>query len=60
MFSRSFDHLGQPEKELSRNSFAIKKKPERPQRSVRKVIEYVIDYTCENAYVKFTNVKSVT
>ena len=59
--NRSFDHHGETKKELlkqivSRNE----KKPGRPQRSVRKIDEYVIDYVCEDACVKFANVKSVT
>ena len=36
-----------------------KKKPERPRRFVRKIDESVIDFACEDACVKVTNVKSV-
>ena len=37
----------------------MKKKPKRPRRFVRKIDEYVIDFACEDACVKVTNVKSV-
>ena len=35
------------------------RKPEHPRRSVRKIDQYVIDYACEDACVKVTNVKSL-
>ena len=38
----------------------MKKKPEWPRRSVRKIDEHVINYACEDARVKFANVKPVT
>ena len=38
----------------------MKKRPERPLRSMRKIDECVVYYICEDACVKFANVKSVT
>ena len=35
------------------------KKPEHPQRSVRKIDGNVVDYACENGCVKVANVRSV-
>ena len=54
-----FDHYGKTKKQMVKNRFENWKKPVRPQRSVRKIDEYVIDYTCEDACLKGTNVKSV-
>ena len=35
------------------------KKPERSQRSVRKIDDYITDYACEDGCVKVANMKSV-
>ena len=59
--SRSFDRHGKTTEELQKKSFEKwKKTPVRPRRSVRKIDEYVIFYTCEDASVNFSNGKSVT